>query len=82
MNTSEDVKAQFEKHGVSIRDWARKHGFNEDLVYAVLNGRNRASRGESFQIAIALGLKEKPDIEDVPNCLRNFFERAQIRSKP
>ena len=82
MNTSEVVKAQFEKHGVSIRDWAQKHGFNEALVYAVLNGRNRGSRGESFQIALALGLKEKPDIEDVPNCLRDFFVKAQARSKP
>jgi gp16 family phage-associated protein len=79
MVTPQVIKASFAKHGLSIRDWAQKHGFNEDLVYAVLNGRNQASRGESFQIAVALGLKEKPDLADAPACLQNFISEAQAQ---
>lgn len=46
--------------GVSVIDWARANGFDVHLVYGVLSGRSRASRGESHRIAVALGLKPKP----------------------
>jgi len=42
---------------MSIADWARTHQFRQDLVYAVLSGRSKASRGESHAIAVKLGLK-------------------------
>lgn len=51
------VKRQFYDEGVSVVDWARQHGFDVHLVYGVLSGRSRASRGESHRIAVALGLK-------------------------
>jgi gp16 family phage-associated protein len=54
------VKAEFMENGVTVREWARANGFSEGLVYAILNGKNQALRGESFQIAVALGLKFKP----------------------
>ncbi|MGC4062794.1 MAG: DNA-binding protein [Aquabacterium sp.] len=53
----EAVKSQFFEGGISVVDWARENGFDVHLVYGVLSGRSRASRGESHRIAVALGLK-------------------------
>lgn len=52
-----EARQVFTDQGVSVADWARQHCFSLPLVYAVLKGRNRASRGESHKIAVALGLK-------------------------
>lgn len=43
--------------GVSIAEWARANGFSCGLVYQVLDGRRRCVRGQSYRIAVALGLK-------------------------
>lgn len=68
---AQEVRENFAKHGLSVCDWARAHGFSESLVYAVLAGRNKASRGQSFQIAVALGLKEAPPISQAPDYIQN-----------
>jgi gp16 family phage-associated protein len=73
MLTPKTVKSTFIEHGISVREWATRNGFNQDLVYAVLNGRNRATRGQSYKIAVALGLKEKPDLSNVPEQLKQFI---------
>jgi gp16 family phage-associated protein len=49
--------ADFHEHGVSVVDWARHNGFNPGLVYQVLAGRRKSLRGQSFNIAKALGMK-------------------------
>ena len=61
---AQEIRDNFATHGISVCDWARAHGFSESLVYAVLAGRNKASRGQSFKIAVALGLKPAPP----PTC--------------
>jgi gp16 family phage-associated protein len=48
---------EFFLKGMSIADWARLHQFRQDLVYAVLSGRSKCTRGESHRIAVRLGLK-------------------------
>lgn len=53
----EDVRASFADAGLSIAEWARSHNFSAGLVYHVLAGRNRATRGQSHKIAVALRLK-------------------------
>lgn len=53
----QQVRAAFFLGGQSIADWARVHRFRQDLVYAVLSGRSKATRGESHRIAVMLGLK-------------------------
>lgn len=60
LNTSRllQVRAAFSAAGVSVADWARQNRFSTPLVYAVLQGRNQASRGESHRIAVALGIKD------------------------
>jgi len=59
--TRESVKARFKAEGVTIRDWARRHGFDERAVQKVLSGRVKCNYGISHQMAVALGLKEEPE---------------------
>jgi gp16 family phage-associated protein len=56
----ETLRQMFADNGQTMAQWARERGFSVPLVYAVLSGRNRASRGESFRIAVALGLRPAP----------------------
>ena len=58
--TAEQVKARFAAEGLSISAWARAQGFKRYLVYRVLDGSCKASRGEAHKIAVALGLKSEP----------------------
>ena len=53
------ARKEFTEVGISIADWAREHNFSLPLVYAVLKGRNQATRGESHKIAVALRLKNE-----------------------
>jgi gp16 family phage-associated protein len=80
MLTPEKIKSTFFEHGISIREWAARNGFSQDLVYAVLNRRNQATRGQSYRIAVALGLRDKPDMAAVPErlkaCIASVEERA------
>jgi len=56
----QEVRQRFLDDGISVAGWARDRGFSLPLVYSVLSGRNRASRGESFLISVALGLRPPP----------------------
>lgn len=53
----EEVRDQFRASGVSVSDWARARGFSRGLVYQVLQGNVKGSRGAGHHIAVALGLK-------------------------
>lgn len=55
--TGPELKAEFQRLGLSIADWARANGFSPGLVYQIVAGRKRCARGKSHQIAVALGLK-------------------------
>lgn len=52
------AKELFELSGTSVAEWARVRGFSAGLVYQVLEGRRKCMRGQSHQIAVALGLKQ------------------------
>lgn len=52
------AKKLFEMSGISVSEWSRVHGFSAILVYQVLDGQRKCRRGQSHQIAIALGLKQ------------------------
>ena len=54
------AKARFFDHGISIAQWAREHGVPAALVYSILRGERRCTRGECHKIAVALGLKHDP----------------------
>ncbi len=52
------VREAIETSGVSIAEWARVNGFSSGLVYQVLEGQRKCVRGQSYRIAVALGLKD------------------------
>ena len=59
-----EIKSEFQLQGMSIAAWARERAFDPRLVYALLGGKNKASRGKSHLIAIALGIKPGPQITE------------------
>ncbi len=65
--TPSQVRARFREAGISVAEWARQNRYSTGLVYHVLSGRNKASRGQSHRIAVALGLKEgkSPEIQEL-----------------
>lgn len=70
----ETLRAKFKASGISIKQWADRHGFSSGNVFSVLHGRNKATRGESFRIAVALGIKDRPPIEDAPQFIKKMLE--------
>lgn len=58
MRTTQDVKNELQKRGLSIAEWARQNGFTPELVHQVLNSSKLPIRGKSHAIAVKLGLKK------------------------
>lgn len=58
--TPSQVKAKFAEQGQPVSDWADKNNFPRDAVYRVLNGFTPCKRGQSFAIAVKLGIKPTP----------------------
>lgn len=56
--TPEEARAWLGYQGISIAEWSREHGFSASLVWSILDGRKRCLRGQSHNIAVALGMKE------------------------
>lgn len=57
----EHIRDEFFLRGESVAEWAARQGFPPSLVYQVLSGRCKASRGKSHLIAVRLGLKKPSD---------------------
>ena len=78
-----EVKRIFEEYGVSIQDWAVRHGYSAALVYRVLSCDRLPVRGQSHSIAVALGLKEGCSdlkVEHIDQLLKE--ERVMNTKKP
>lgn len=58
IRTAEDIKRDLERRGKSIADLARELGLRPMIVYDLLGGRIRGTRGESHRAAVLLGLKD------------------------
>ena len=71
------VKLVFDESGVSIAEWARTNGFSSALVYQVLDGNRKCLRGQSHQIAVALGMKKgkEMDVTQLSKILRTTVEQ-------
>lgn len=52
-----DIRRELERRGMTVRAWARMHGFNERLVHEVISGRKIGRWGQAHNIAVLLGLK-------------------------
>jgi gp16 family phage-associated protein len=57
MSAEQRIWKSFRDQGVNVRAWAIEHGFNPGLVYSVLRGERKCLRGQSHDVAVALGLK-------------------------
>jgi gp16 family phage-associated protein len=82
---ADQVKARFRAYGVTLADWSRERGFNVMMVYRVLSGKVKGTRGEAHRIAIALGLKPAPykvkskSIESLFSINKTAFTKARSR---
>lgn len=70
-NAASAAKQVIAESGVSIAEWARANGFSGGLVYQVLDGKRKCVRGQSYRIAVALGIKDgKPlDVTELTRLL-------------
>ena len=55
--TREEARAQLIARGISVQDFAKKHGLSPAAVYKALYGLGKGRRGESHRASIALGIK-------------------------
>jgi len=55
-----DAKKRLRAKGMTIKEWAKTHGFPVTCVRAVLNGHNKGHYGQAHKIAVQLGLKDEP----------------------
>jgi gp16 family phage-associated protein len=58
LKTPEEVRAEFDRHGISVAGWAAKHGIPRNIVNGVLQGKLKGKRGHAHNAAVLLGLKE------------------------
>ena len=75
--TVEEVREEFRRRGMSVSDWARRHGVSAQLTYRILAGRTVGQRGQSHEICVLLGLK--PGVIGAGNDLQfcHALDRAQ-----
>lgn len=57
VSPGEKAKARLQKKGITLTDFAKKHGFSYRTVSEVVRGINRGTRAEGHRVAKALGLK-------------------------
>ena len=57
LKTPQEVREELRRKGVSITQWAVGNKFSPNLVFAVLSGSRTPTRGQTHNIAVALGLK-------------------------
>lgn len=57
LRTSQEARDWLSYMGITIAQWARDHKFSEPLVREILAGRKKCLRGQSHNIAVALGMK-------------------------
>ncbi|MEG0051664.1 MAG: DNA-binding protein [Comamonas sp.] len=63
LKTRAEVREEFASRGWSISGWAKQHGYSPVLVSDILNDnettpKRKCLRGESHNIAVALGIKQ------------------------
>lgn len=57
LRTPDEVRADFDRQGMTVAQFARDHGLNQATVYQVLSGQKKGRRGEAHRAAVLLGLK-------------------------
>ncbi len=73
LKTGEQVKQDFITHGDTAPAWPVRNDFDPSDVYRVINGYNKATKGKGFLIAVALGMKAKPQTNAKNSTLHPNF---------
>lgn len=55
--TPEAARADLERRGISVAEFARTHSLQYSTVYQVLTGDKKGRRGEAHRAAVLLGIK-------------------------
>ena len=58
LKTPEEIREEIARQGISIAEWAERHGLKPRPVYDVLSKRNKGCFGEAHRAAVLLGLKD------------------------
>lgn len=69
LRTPEEARAAIRRTGVPITQWAIANGFSPNLVFEVLSNRRKPTRGQTHNIAVALGIKEGEIVTDARRAL-------------
>ena len=56
------IKKDLQDQGITINDWATANKFPVAEVYKVLSGERKGLYGRAHDIAVAIGLKQKPTL--------------------
>ena len=84
--TIDQVRADLDMRGKTIRALAREHGLSERIVYELLRGRFKGRRGQAHKAAVLLGLKTGSHrmttytLEQVANALAVGKDAAKKRA--
>lgn len=81
MRDPEIVKEEFRHRGLSVSGWAKRNGFSQALVYQVLSGKRAPVRGESYRIAVQLGLVDgrEEGYEDLEFALKQKRKLKEMK---
>lgn len=55
--TAQQARQRLEEQGITIADFARRHGLRYHTVQTVLAGKKKGRYGEAHKAAVALGMK-------------------------
>ena len=58
LRTPQEARDWLESHGVSVAEFARRHGLNRHHVSDALRGKTKGRRGLAHDAAVALGIKK------------------------
>ncbi len=60
LRTAAEAKKWLRDQGITAKDWAIRNKKNVHTTYLVLNEFNKATRGEGYEIAVLLGMRQPP----------------------
>jgi len=64
LRTPDEARAWLGRHGVTITQWAKTHGFKPAVVASLLARRTQGNWGDAYGAAVALGLKAAPKCDE------------------
>ena len=56
--TLEEARADLDRRGLTVAEWARQNGLQSHNVYALFKGKSRGVHGEARRAAVLLGMAE------------------------